>query len=456
MKILHYFLGFPPYRTGGLTKYAYDLMCSQIDNGDEVSALWPGMIELKNNRPRIRKQKGISGINNYELVNPLPVPLDEGIKETDAFIKTCDLKIYIDLLENIKPEVIHIHTLMGIHKEFFQAANELKIRIVFTAHDYFGLCPKVTLFKRNDVCDDDHCCNDCVFCNQSALSLKKIWLMQSPLYRNLKNLKFIKFLRNKHRIDFFNDQILPSQTLLKDVDSKKYVVLRQFYIEMLSMVDCIHFNSTITESVYKRYFIPENSMVVNITHKDIADNREKNTWSYTGKLRITSLAPAKPFKGFNVMIQALDELWQSGKRDFELKIFCPVPVMKPYISIQEGGFEYSQLPQIMADTDILIAPSVWYETFGFTVLEALSYGVPVIVSDHVGAKDIVQNCGIIVRAGDIEDLKNAIERLDEETLRRMRENIKKDFQIETWIEYVNKNYSLYSTNDVNQHHIGDK
>ena len=249
---------------------------------------------------------------------------------------------------------------------------------------------------------------------------------------------------------------MPSQTLLKDVDSKKYVVLRQFYIEMLSMVDCIHFNSTITESVYKRYFIPENSMVVNITHKDIADNREKNTWSYTGKLRITSLAPAKPFKGFNVMIQALDELWQSGKRDFELKIFCPVPVMKPYISIQEGGFEYSQLPQIMADTDILIAPSVWYETFGFTVLEALSYGVPVIVSDHVGAKDIVQNCGIIVRAGDIEDLKNAIERLDEETLRRMRENIKKDFQIETWIEYVNKNYSLYSTNDVNQHHIGDK
>lgn len=95
MKILHYFLGFPPYRTGGLTKYAYDLMCAQIDNGDEVSALWPGMIELKNNRPRIRKQKGISGINNYELVNPLPVPLDEGIKETDAFIKTCDLKIYI-------------------------------------------------------------------------------------------------------------------------------------------------------------------------------------------------------------------------------------------------------------------------------------------------------------------------------------------------------------------------
>ena len=36
MKILHYFLGFPPYRTGGLTKYAYDLMQAQVADGNEV------------------------------------------------------------------------------------------------------------------------------------------------------------------------------------------------------------------------------------------------------------------------------------------------------------------------------------------------------------------------------------------------------------------------------------
>ena len=41
MIILHYFLGFPPYRTGGLTKYAFDLMKSQADDGNDVMALWP-------------------------------------------------------------------------------------------------------------------------------------------------------------------------------------------------------------------------------------------------------------------------------------------------------------------------------------------------------------------------------------------------------------------------------
>ena len=30
MKILHYSLGFPPYRSGGLTKFSMDLMREQI------------------------------------------------------------------------------------------------------------------------------------------------------------------------------------------------------------------------------------------------------------------------------------------------------------------------------------------------------------------------------------------------------------------------------------------
>ncbi|WP_418895929.1 hypothetical protein [Sellimonas intestinalis] len=32
-----------------------------------------------------------------------------------------------------------------------------------------------------------------------------------------------------------------------------------------------------------------------------------------------------------------------------------------------------------------------YKTFGFTVLEALSYGVPVLVSENVGAKDLLDS-----------------------------------------------------------------
>ena len=44
MRILHYALGFPPWRTGGLTKYCVDLMLTQKEQGYEVALLWPGRI----------------------------------------------------------------------------------------------------------------------------------------------------------------------------------------------------------------------------------------------------------------------------------------------------------------------------------------------------------------------------------------------------------------------------
>ena len=148
MKILHYFLGFPPYRTGGLTKFAYDLMQTQQKNGDKVFALWPGKIGfLKDKKIKIKERKKIDKIQNFEVINPLPVPLDEGISNIKAYTRKCDKNVYKELLEKLKPDVIHIHTLMGLHKEFIDVALENKIKIFFTAHDYFGICPKVVLIK---------------------------------------------------------------------------------------------------------------------------------------------------------------------------------------------------------------------------------------------------------------------------------------------------------------------
>lgn len=37
MKILHYTLGFSPYRSGGLVKYAQDLMLEEINLGHHIS-----------------------------------------------------------------------------------------------------------------------------------------------------------------------------------------------------------------------------------------------------------------------------------------------------------------------------------------------------------------------------------------------------------------------------------
>ncbi|MBR4016776.1 MAG: glycosyltransferase, partial [Oscillospiraceae bacterium] len=99
MNILHYFLGFPPYRSGGLTKYAFDVMSAQVDMGYRVSALWPGEIKLFGNTVRICRRKEISGIHSYELINPLPVALDEGVADPAAYMVPCKNEAYEEFLK---------------------------------------------------------------------------------------------------------------------------------------------------------------------------------------------------------------------------------------------------------------------------------------------------------------------------------------------------------------------
>lgn len=442
MKILHYFLGFPPYRSGGLTKFAYDLMKAQVSDGNEVSGLWPGTIIKIGANPKIKKSKSISKIQNYELINPLPVPLDEGIGDVHAFTQSCDVNIYKKFLMTVNPEVIHIHTLMGIHKEFIDVANELKIRTIYTSHDYFGLCPKVTLFRSGSCCEDDSTCHKCIQCNLNCLSLKKIQILQSPLYRIAKNTALVNGLRKKHRGNFFAEEQLPDMPNI-DVEecAKQYQTLRAYYVKMYEKIDCMHFNSTVAETVFRKYLTPRDSKVISITHTGVSDNRN-NEHKKSDKLRILSLAPAKPFKGFTVLKKALDELWSEGKRDFELKVFSPVMNPPAYMVIKEDGFKQSELSEIFSDSDVLVAPSIWYETFGFTVLEALSYGVPVIVSDHVGAKDIVNGCGEIVQAGNVSELKHALMSSDRIEMHRMK--VKTDGNIKSWEAFLNELYFLYA------------
>ncbi len=57
--------------------------------------------------------------------------------------------------------------------------------------------------------------------------------------------------------------------------------------------------------------------------------------------------------------------------------------------------------------DLVVAPSRW-EGFPFTVLEAQGCGVPVIVSDIPGSRDIINNSGIIVPTEDASRLKLAV------------------------------------------------
>ena len=98
-------------------------------------------------------------------------------------------------------------------------------------------------------------------------------------------------------------------------------------------------------------------------------------------------------------------------------------------------YAYGDFDSIFDVSVFLVTPSIWFETFGFTVLEALSYGVPVVISGTVGAKDILADgAGIIVDDITSDRLCNVLKNLTTADLRKMNENIVRKqpiMQIET-------------------------
>lgn len=301
MKILHYSLGFPPYRTGGLTKFCVDLMIQQSRNGDEVALLWPGKMKFAGSLSKVSiKHRGTvtlanTCIQNFEIINPLPISYDEGIVDIESFMLNTGVSAYRSLLEYYKPDVIHIHTLMGLHKVFLDEAKRIGIRIVFSAHDFFPICPKITLYRNKGICTSMDDCIDCPKCNTTALSMNKIKILQSPLYRKMKNNFVVKKFRKSHRDTYLNDNNVENEPR-RSMDD--YKLLRHYYGSMLLTMDMIHFNSTITKKVYNRVFsnFPVDK-VLNITHSDIYDNRTRKTFT-DDLLRIRYLGPQGGGKGF--------------------------------------------------------------------------------------------------------------------------------------------------------------
>ncbi|HIF9071229.1 TPA: glycosyltransferase [Photobacterium damselae] len=88
-----------------------------------------------------------------------------------------------------------------------------------------------------------------------------------------------------------------------------------------------------------------------------------------------------------------------------------------------GALNNSELYGIFDDHDFLILPSL-SEPWGLVVEEALYHGVPVIISDHCGSKDLVINNvnGILFKPNEINKLKNTLLSLDEVSVSIMTDN----------------------------------
>lgn len=212
-----------------------------------------------------------------------------------------------------------------------------------------------------------------------------------------------------------------------------YKKLITYYRQCFNLIDCFHFNSEIACNVYSDYIIPKSSKIIPITHDGIKDHRVEKTFD-NKILRIGFIGNLTPYKGLPKLLSVLKKI-KSSK--WELSVWgCNIGKEKNLPVFYKGKFDSKTIINVYNSMDVLIVPSIWKETFSLVTLEAISYGVPVIVSNNVGAKDIVKLYNEKFVFNNIEELKSLLEELIDN--RELLKNFNKKILNLEWSHSLNK------------------
>jgi glycosyltransferase involved in cell wall biosynthesis len=111
----------------------------------------------------------------------------------------------------------------------------------------------------------------------------------------------------------------------------------------------------------------------------------------------------------------------------------------------EGPIPNDQIGCVLANTDIIVVPSLWYENSPVVIQEARAMGIPIIASAHGALCEKVRDGvdGLLVPPGDVAAWRTAIQRLLDEPdlLPRLRAGVRPPMTME---EHVGRLEEIYS------------
>ena len=396
MNVIHYMIGFPPYRHGGASRYAIDLLKAQKDMDDmNVSILIPGdTFSVFRKYPWIKNRKSLDGIPVYSIENPIIEPLLYGIKDV-SYILDGEKDFPSDNLDNyfneVRPHILHLHTLMGIPKGFILYMKAKGVKIVMTSHDYFGLCPKVNFIDINETCCECYDGSSCAECNLNSRSKWFLKICNSDIFLRYKHILPVRAanVSNTANTDFDAE--------LHKISSEKresYKTLLDYYLDFFANIDAIHFNSSVTKKVFEHFIsIPAKSEIISITTSFIEDRRKEKHFD-NKNIKLGFIGGTGLYKGFPMLKSVLMELKNEGIDNFTLNVWEDGLYGQDSDCLNiyyKGKYGQNDLEAVFGKMDLLIVPSVWKETFSLVTMEALSFGTPVLLSSNVGAQDIIKD-----------------------------------------------------------------
>ena len=162
----------PENRGGGVTLYQRNLIEALIEEGHEIVFFSSGIAyNLLQKRCYIRSTKNVFGTDckTFELVNsPVLAPSHHSFNINDASFQDKDIaSILTNFLHANGPfDIVHFNNLEGLPLSAINIKHSFpETRFVYSAHNYFAVCPQVNLWQneaRN--CIDFARGQNCVSC----------------------------------------------------------------------------------------------------------------------------------------------------------------------------------------------------------------------------------------------------------------------------------------------------
>ena len=134
------------------------------------------------------------------------------------------------------------------------------------------------------------------------------------------------------------------------------------------------------------------------------------------KIRFGFLGRIIPVKGISHLIDAFNKVDHSKA---ELNIYGKLPSSSMYLKNRcinsaihfKGAYNYKDISTVLANIDVLVVPSIWYENSPLVIHEAFLAKIPVITSNLGGMAELVEDKknGLLFEPGNVEDL---LEKMD--------------------------------------------
>jgi glycosyltransferase involved in cell wall biosynthesis len=410
MKVVIVSHHFPPRYVAGVELYTYRLARWLTQAGYAVQVVCVESIEDESLRPRciedVYEEIPVCRLNFHMAAAPDPFRWQFWNPEVGDWFRR--------FLAETRPDLVHVNSCYLLSASIIPAARKLGLPLALTLHDFWFLCPRITLQRPNGtLCQMPKDPAECVWClltekrryrlpdngTRGASGRLAVWAMHRPA--------LLRLTGWQARLDAVRErrQRLTDALSLADVIIAPSRFLAQTFVTHGLSPDRVRFCRLGLDGAMWGTGVP---IRVESDH-----------------LRIGYIGQVALHKGVHLLIQAFKRLDVEADGGPELRIYGDLTRFPRYTRRLErladghprilfkGLIENRRMPEALAELDVVVAPSTWYENSPLAIMEAQAARVPVVASDLGGMAELVQHDvnGLLFRLGDAEDLARQLQRL---------------------------------------------